>query len=60
MNDNIRRSRPVRPSLIREFGIFLREHKKWWLAPVLLVILVMAVLVFIGGSGGAPFIYTLF
>jgi len=40
---------------------FLRERKKWWLAPIIVVMLVVGLLlVFAQGSALAPFIYTLF
>jgi hypothetical protein len=48
-----------RPLLV-EFWDFLRENKKWWLLPMLLVMLAMALLVTLSGTGAAPFIYTLF
>jgi hypothetical protein len=48
------------PGLIREFIGFMNENKKWWLSPILLVLLLLGVLVLLGGSGLAPFIYTLF
>lgn len=50
----------ARPSLIREFWDFLRHNKKWWLAPILLVMAVLGALMLVGGSAAAPFIYTLF
>jgi hypothetical protein len=43
-----------------EFLTFLRETRKWWLMPVVLAVLVMGVLVLLGSTGAAPFIYTLF
>ena len=43
-----------------EFWIFLRENKKWWLLPILLAFLLMGALLLAGGTGAAPFIYTLF
>jgi len=43
-----------------EFGIFLKENKKWWLLPILLAFLLMGALLLAGGTGAAPFIYTLF
>lgn len=52
--------RERRQSLVSEFWAFVKENKKWWLLPVLLVILVLGALVFLTGSGAAPFIYTLF
>jgi len=40
---------------------FMRERKKYWLAPVIIVLILLGVLiVFGGGSAIAPFIYTLF
>ena len=48
-------------SLWRELWLFLRERKKWWLMPILVVmVLVSALLVFAQGSALAPFIYTIF
>jgi hypothetical protein len=49
-----------RSSLVSELWDFLKENKKWWLAPVLVVILAFGLLVLLGGTGAAPFIYTLF
>ncbi len=43
-----------------EFLGFLRQNKKWWLVPVLIMLLVFGLLVFLSGTGLAPFIYTLF
>jgi hypothetical protein len=48
-------------SLTSELWAYMRERKKWWLAPVLLVMLLVgALLVFAQGSALAPFIYTIF
>ena len=46
--------------LLTELFDFLRANKKWWLLPILLVLMVVGVLVILGGSVAAPFIYTLF
>lgn len=46
--------------LISEFLQFLKHNKKWWLLPILLVLLFVGVLVVLGGTAAAPFIYTLF
>jgi len=44
-----------------EFWKFLRARKKYWLLPVIIVMLLFgALLVFAQGSAIAPFIYTLF
>ena len=48
-------------SLFREFWLFMKERKKWWLLPIVVVmVLVGALLVFAQGSALAPFIYTIF
>ncbi len=48
-------------SVVRELWAYLRIRKKWWLAPVLIVLfLVGALLVFAQTSALAPFIYTIF
>ncbi len=48
-------------SLFRELLLFMKVRKKWWLAPVLLVLFAVgALLVFAQGSALAPFIYTIF
>lgn len=47
--------------LAREFWLFLRVRKKWWLAPIVLVLGLVGLLI-LGTQGSviAPFIYTLF
>jgi hypothetical protein len=45
--------------LLAEFWDFLRHNKKWWLTPILLVLLLFSVLIFLSGTAAAPFIYTL-
>ena len=48
-------------SLLKEFWLFLRARKKWWLMPIIVVMLLVGVLlVFAQGSALAPFIYTIF
>jgi Family of unknown function (DUF5989) len=47
-------------SLVREFLQFLLENKKWWLLPIVLVLLVFGLLVVFATTGAAPFIYTMF
>jgi hypothetical protein len=47
------------PSLALEFWEFLRHNKKWWLLPIVIVLLLFGVLIFLSGTGAAPFIYTL-
>jgi hypothetical protein len=51
----------ARGGLIGELWAFLRVRKKWWLLPIVVVmVLVGALLVFAQGSVLAPFIYTIF
>lgn len=48
-------------SIIAELWEFLKVRKKWWLAPiVILLVLLGALIVFTEGSALAPFIYTFF
>ncbi len=48
-------------AIIKEFWDFLRERKKYWLAPIVIFLLLLGgLLVFAKGSALAPFIYSLF
>ena len=48
-------------SLFAEFWEFVKVRKKWWLLPLIIVMLVVgSLLVFAQGSALAPFIYTIF
>lgn len=47
-------------SLIREFMLFVVENKAWWMIPIILVLAAVGILVLLGSTGAAPFIYTLF
>lgn len=46
--------------IVREFIDFARTHKKLWLVPLFLILLLVGFLILIGGSSAAPFIYRLF
>ena len=47
--------------LLKDLWGFMRTRKKFWLAPVIIVMLLLGMLiVFAQGSSVAPFIYTLF
>jgi len=49
------------PSLIKEFLLFIRQEKKWWLVPLIAVLLLLGLLItFAGSSPLAPFLYPLF
>lgn len=53
-------SRAPRPSLAAEFWDYLRDNRKWWLTPILLVLAALAGLfALVSTSGFAPFLYPL-
>jgi len=45
--------------LLRELWAFAREHKAWWIVPIVVMLLIIA-LFLVGVSGISPFIYSLF
>jgi hypothetical protein len=48
-------------ALLRELWAFMRVRKKWWLLPLIVVLLLVAtLLVFAQTSALAPFIYSIF
>jgi|TARA_B100002003_G_scaffold29995_1_gene24875 hypothetical protein len=48
-------------SFLNEFLEFLRERKKFWLLPIIFILLLMGgLIVLTQGSAVAPFVYTLF
>lgn len=49
-----------RSGLVREFWDFLKHNKKWWLTPIIAMLLLLGTLLLLGGTATAPFIYTLF
>ncbi len=53
-------SREQRTSLLSDFWQFLKYNKKWWLLPILIVLLLLGALVLLSGTAIAPFIYPLF
>ncbi|UCG34300.1 MAG: hypothetical protein JSU68_06605 [Phycisphaerales bacterium] len=51
----------AKQSLVRDFIAFVRHEKKWWLVPLLAILLLVGVLiVFAQSSPLAPFIYPFF
>jgi len=51
----------AKQSIFDEFCEFLKVRKKFWLAPIIVILLALgALIVFTEGSALAPFIYTLF
>jgi hypothetical protein len=49
-----------RSGVIGELWAFMRVNKKWWLTPIVVALLLLGVLIVLGGSAAAPFIYTIF
>lgn len=48
------------PGLLRDLFAFMRQNKKWWLVPIVVVLVLMGALIILGGTGAAPFIYSFF
>lgn len=44
--------------LVAEFVAFMAENKMWWLTPILIVFLLLGVLLILGATGVAPFLYS--
>jgi hypothetical protein len=47
-------------NFIRELFSLMKHRKKYWLMPIVVVLLGFGLLVFLSGTAAAPFIYTLF
>ena len=47
-------------SLPQEFWVFLKENKKWWLLPIVIVLAGIAILTVLAAGPASPFIYTIF
>jgi hypothetical protein len=47
-------------SLFSELLELVRHNKKWWMVPLLVMLMLLAGLLVLGGTAAAPFIYTLF
>ncbi|HYE74891.1 MAG TPA: DUF5989 family protein [Blastocatellia bacterium] len=47
-------------SFLHDLLLFLAQNKKWYLIPIVVVMLLMGILIILGATGAAPFIYTLF
>jgi hypothetical protein len=53
-------ARTTKSSLLRDLIGLLRVTKKWWLLPILAMLLLLSALFVFSGTAAAPFIYTLF
>lgn len=52
-----------RPGIVSQLFVFVREHKAYWMTPIIIAVLLLAGIIVLGALGGgaaAPFIYSLF
>ena len=59
-NDFEREAEGEQIGILAEFWDFLKHNKKWWLIPIIVALLLVGVLIILGSTTAAPFIYTLF
>jgi hypothetical protein len=59
-NDFEKAAHQKQGSLVSEFIGFLKQNKKFWLLPLIIVMLLLAGLLVLSSTAAAPFIYTLF
>jgi hypothetical protein len=59
-DDFLEQSRRPRKGILSEFVGFLLSNKRYWLLPIVLVMILFTVLMLTSTTGVAPFIYTLF
>jgi len=59
-NEFQRQAGGKQPGFIAQFLDFILHNKKWWLTPIVVLLLLAGALILLGGSGVAPFIYTIF
>jgi hypothetical protein len=46
---------------LKDLWAFMKERKKIWLAPIIIILIILGVIIVLGGSSAiAPFVYTLF
>ncbi len=56
----LRESAKKRTGLLMDLWAFLAANRKWWLLPILAVLLLFGLLLVLGGTAAGPFIYPLF
>jgi hypothetical protein len=57
-NEFLQASKQRERGLLAEFWAFMGENKMWWLTPILVVFLLLGVLLVLGATGAAPFLYS--
>jgi hypothetical protein len=58
--DFARRAAAKPPGLMRNVWGLLRRHRKWWLAPIVIVLLAVGALLILSATPLGPFLYPLF
>jgi len=48
------------PGVVAEFLHFLRHSRKWWMLPILLLLVLLGLIVILAQTPAAPWIYSLF
>lgn len=47
--------------ILKDLWLFIKERKKFWLAPMIIILIILGLVIVLGGSSAiAPFVYTLF
>jgi drug/metabolite transporter superfamily protein YnfA len=49
-----------RVGIFSDFLAFLKQNKKWWLLPIVILLALVGLLIILGSTAAAPFIYSLF
>jgi hypothetical protein len=49
-----------RSTVLGEVWRFAMQTRKWWMVPLVVILLCIGVIIILGGTAAAPFIYTLF
>ncbi|MFO0974065.1 MAG: DUF5989 family protein [Phycisphaerae bacterium] len=59
-SDFARLGQAERTSFVSDFLYLLKTNRKWWMLPLICLLLAFGVLMILASTGAAPFIYTLF
>lgn len=59
-NEFEREARGARLTFAGELFRYIRHTRKYWLVPIILIMVVLGLLIVLAGTGSAPFIYTVF
>ncbi len=59
-DDFARQAETAQPSQLREMFAFIWHEKKWFLTPIVIVLLLAGLFIVLTGTAAAPFIYTVF